>query len=100
MMSAQGSVIGNVSVARVWDVTIFNAGRGICYPRSRKPDLGMFSVVAESAEVAIVKARVAYEEFRKHAQPKDEDGFIRSRQEDPGKFEVESVTLKTEFLVL
>ncbi len=95
--------VGNTKVSKMFRVSLLGKGSGFSIPRSRKPDLGTFTVVADSVEEAIEKARSAYEDFREGAKPiNDGSGIstIYTKEMDPGQFEVESVTLDTEYLVL
>jgi hypothetical protein len=97
------NTVGSTKVSKLFSVSLLGRGSGFVYPRSRKPELGSFYVVAATVEEAIEKARSAYEDFRHGTDDgKDADGLVtlHTKQSDPGFFEVESVTLTTEFLVL
>lgn len=101
MEKKKTNVIGSTMVSKLFSVSLLGRGSSMVYPRSRKPELGSFYVVAATVEEAIEKARAAYEDFRQGAE-EEKDGFVslHTKQSDPGFFEVESVTLTTEFLVL
>ncbi len=95
------NTVGSTKVSKLFSVSLLGRGSGMVYPRSRKPELGSFYVVATTVEEAIEKARAAYEDFRQGADEDKDGGFsLHTKQSDPGFFEVESVTLTTEFLVL
>lgn len=95
------NVIGSTRVSKLFSVTLLGRFGGAVWPRSRKPELGSFYVVAATVEDAIEKARMAYEDFRNVADDgNDGAALLHTKHEDPGFFEVESVTLTTEFLVL